>query len=157
VRRYSVRGLTGSTAAAGSLCIVQLWNNDATKILSIVELGCFKTGITAGNTWGIFRTTARGTPGSTVTPDGDNCWDGDAESPPSGALLDLGAFSAEPTRASPGYEGNRYAGGTGSAGAGGQFVWPEGIDLRPGTGLMLEKQGGNGYDASEVYAVWDEP
>lgn len=150
---YSVRGFTAATAATADHCLAELWNPDSLKRMKVFEIGLFKAGAGAANdSVYIVRTTARGTAGSTVTPDADNAWAGD-DVPSSGALLDLAAFSVQPTRASP-----NLFGWVAAAVAASGFIWPvpRGIWIPPGTGLAICQRVATAWPTSEVYFAWEE-
>lgn len=150
---YSVRGLTTATAASANSAICQLWNADATKRITVLEMGIFKTGAgTAGDSMYVVRTTARGTSSGNSTPDGDNTWQNDGEVPPSGCIMDV-AFSAEPTKASPGMFGWAAA-----AVAASGIIWPSprGIAVIAGSGLCMISRAATAWPASEAYFVWEE-
>jgi hypothetical protein len=158
---YSVRGFTAATATTGDpLVFAQLWNPDATENLRVMEFGVFCTAIAAGqHAPQLVRSTTRGTPGSTVTPDADNSWD-NLVAPQTGALLDLALFSANPTRSSPELLGWNISGGVSTGGGGMGWVWssPIGMLVPPGTGVVLQANvtGATAWAASEVYFVWEE-
>lgn len=150
---YSVRGFTAATAATADHTIFSLWNPDATDSLSVFELGIFKAGAgTANDSVYICRITARGTAGSTVTPDADNAW-GNLVVPPSGALLDLAAFTVQPTKSTPNIFGWVAAAVVGSG-----IVWatPRGIKIPPGAGLAVVQRAATIWPTSEVYISWEE-
>jgi hypothetical protein len=150
---FSVRGLTVATAATADHAIAALWNPDSLKRIKVFETGIFKTaGGTAGDSLYITRITARGTAGSTVTPDADNAWDAD-DVPASGALLDLAAYSVQPTLGTP-----RMFGWVASAGAGAGIIWPtpRGISIPPLGGLALVQRAATIWPVSEVYFCWTE-
>jgi len=150
---YSVRGFTGATAATADHTIAALWNPDSVKRLCLLEHGCFKAGAgTANDSVYITRITTKGTPASDVTPDADNAWLGD-DTPGSGALLSIGAYSAQPTKASP-----PLFGWVASAAAGSGYIWPtpRGIWVPPGTGIAIVQRAATAWPTSEVYFVWEE-
>lgn len=92
---YIVGGRTAATAATANHVGASLWNPHASIPMRITEIAWAKTVATADNL-AIMRITARGTAGSTVTPTIVNdVFRGVA--PPSGALLDLAAFTGQPT------------------------------------------------------------
>ena len=151
---YSVRGFTTATASAADETVCALWNPHATRRIQVLEFGVYRTGIT-GLIPTIDGITARGTAGSTVTPDADNGWDTD-DTPPSGVLLDLAAYSVAPTFAAPRLFGARLGGGTGSGGSGYVWVFASGLALPPSRGLALRSRAVEVWTASEVYYVWEE-
>lgn len=107
----------------------------------------------AGAAFRLRRSTARGTAGSTVTPDIDN-HSGRAVAPVSGVLLDLAAFSAQPTLAAaelgPDFES--------AAAAANAFMYdiPGGIVIPPGTGLVIAQVAAVIYTATSIHFVWFE-
>lgn len=133
---YHVHGLTGTVSGAASpLSVFGLWNPSSTRRIRLLELSCFWRDFDiAGVSFYLARTTARGTAGSTVTPDGDNS-DGDTSAPPSGALLDLCTYSVNPTAATP----DLMALGTMGTAAGGGFDQPisRGIWIPAGSGVVV--------------------
>ncbi len=150
---YQVRGLTAATAATADHALFGLWNPDASKRIRLLELGLFKSGAgAAGDSVYLTRSTMRGTAGSTVTPDADNAYDAD-DVPASGALLDLAAYSAQPTLATP-----PLWGWVASAVAGAGVIWPcsPGIVIPPGAGLVVAQRVATAWPASEVYLKFDE-
>lgn len=147
MQTHYVRGFTVATAATANHAIAQLWNPHATRRIRVVEIHIFKAGAgTANDSCYLERTTARGTAGSTVTPDADNSSEGDSTSP-AGMLLDLAAFSGQPTLASPG-----MVGWVSPAVAGAGITWsiPRGITILPGTGLAILQRAATIWPTSEV-------
>ena len=150
---YSVRGFTAATAATADHSVFSVWNPDSLKRITLLELGLFKAGAGAANdSLYVCRTSARGTAGSTVTPDADNAWLGD-DVPASGFLLDLAAFSVQPTKGSP-----NLFGWVASAVAGAGIIWPtpRGIVIPAGTGIAVAQRAATAFPTSEVYAVIEE-
>lgn len=150
---FSVRGFTAATAATADHCLAELWNPDANKSIRVLEMGVFKAGAGAANdSIYVCRTTAEGTEGSNVAPDADNAWEGD-DTPASAAVLNLAAFSVQPTRATP-----PMFGWVAAAVAAGGFVWPtpRGIRIGPGTGIAICQRAATAWPTSEVYFVWEE-
>ena len=150
---FSARGLTVATAATADHAIAALWNPDSLKRITLFEVGLFKTAVgTAADSLYLARITTKGTPGSTVTPDADNAWNGD-DVPASGAVLDLAAYSVQPTKGTP-----SLFGWVAAAVAASGFVWPtpRGISIPPGTGLALCQRAATIWPISEVYFAWEE-
>ncbi len=94
--RYAVGGRATGGGAGESLAA--LWNPHATQMLRVTYIAIAENSITAPQSVTLRRTTTRGTPASTITPDADNAYDF-RSAPPSGALLDLGDFTVAPTLA----------------------------------------------------------
>lgn len=155
MQTYSVSGRSATGAATNDV-LAALWNPSADQAVLVVEISMFRVSATAGNRPILRRTTARGTPGSTVTPDADNAWD-DLAAPPSGVLLDLAAFTVQPT-----VSGSRLwvmggqSGVTGSEGSGFLWTWEPGIRISPGAGLALGFAGGATHDPADFNFVWEE-
>jgi hypothetical protein len=150
---YSVRGFTAATAASADQVVCALWNPASAQRIKVLEFGFYKTGILSKNP-NIVNITTRGTPGSTVTPDADNGWDA-SDIPPSGALLDLAAYSVQPTLGSPRLGGAYHTGLTGGEASGYVWVFADGLMVPPGKGFALLSRDAS-CSASEVYYVWEE-
>ena len=150
---YYVVGLGGPVATAGAdECFSALWNPSSTRRIKMLSCTLYMRDFDiAGNTFYVTRITARGTPGSTVTPNADNSREGDS-APPSGALLDLAEYSAQPTRASPELKSPFAfpAGASGAEGSGFLFEAPRGIWIPPGTGVAICEKNGNTFGGN-----WD--
>lgn len=149
---FSVRGFTAATAATADHSLAELWNNNTTKAIKVLEVGVSKAGGAgaAGDSLYICRTTARGTAGSTVTPDADNSWELAGST---STLLDLAAFSVQPTKAAP----NMW-GWTAAAVAGAGIIWPtpRGIWIPQSGGLAIVQRAATAWPTSEVYFVYEE-
>lgn len=144
---YYVRGFTAATAATADHAICALWNGSGSKRIKVFEFAIFKAGAGAANdSFKIERITTQGTAGSTVTPDADNSIEADA-TPDSGAVLNLAAFSAQPTRSTPALYGWVAPA---VAGAGLIIPFPRGISIPPGTGLAVTQRAATAWPTSEV-------
>jgi hypothetical protein len=131
---YSVGGRSAATAATANHAGAQLWNPDSVRSLWVTQISWAKTVATADNL-GLVRSTARGTPGSTVTPTVQND-DEFEEVDAVGALLDLAAFSAQPTLSSAtAYKFRWHL--PAAIGSGFVLPLPNRIRVRPGNGLVL--------------------
>lgn len=152
---YSVSGVTVVTAAAINNGIAALWNPSTTRRIKVLEAGVYKNGIT-GIRVRLTRVSARGTPGSTVTPDADNSWEGGDDVPASGALLDLAAYTVQPTIMGTSLNSSLTSNASGSGGTG--YVWtsPEGWWVPPLRGFAILTLQANAWPISEVYFVWEE-
>lgn len=92
---YSVRARGDSTA--NDRFVAALWNGHATQRVGVRRIACWLAEAAAANSQlYLFRLSARGTPGSTVTPD-INTDHKRGVAPASGVVLDLGPYTAEPT------------------------------------------------------------
>ena len=150
--RYAVGGRSAATAATANHAAVALWNPHATKVLYVRELWVFKTVATADN-HALQRITARGTPGSTVTPNGTSCFERIRVVPASGAVLDLAAYTGQPT-----LTGGILARANLPAAIGAGFIWvfAEAIAVPPGEGLALITPAAVILQPSDITVVWDE-
>jgi len=150
---YSVRGRSAATAATANHAIAQLWNPHGTHRIQVVQIAIFCVTDPATLSWRVRRSTARGTAGSTVTPDIDNHFE-QAIAPASGALLDLAAFGTQPTLDASEL-GPGVAVGT-DPGAGICYAVPCNFIIPPGTGIALVKVDAVAFPASEVFFAWLE-
>lgn len=132
---YSVRGRTAATVATLNHAIAAIWNPHATQRICVTEIGLTKQGGagTAGDAIYVTRISARGTAGSTVTP-GIAQDHGRSIAPPSGFLMDLAAYSVQPTLDGVGMRGFTLA----AVQASGLIIpLPRSIELPAGTGLAI--------------------
>lgn len=134
-RTFTVAGRTTSTGGnTNDDCYGMLWNPSTSRSLWVTEIiwQAAATGATQGAK--IRSATGRGTAGSTVTPDLDNDWEREI-TPATGAVLDLGDYSVEPSGLST-PEMMRGGWSTGQ-GMSWQFLLPIGIRVIPLSGLGL--------------------
>lgn len=153
---YTVRGRTAATAATANHTIATLWNPHASQRIKVVSFAVFKQGGagTAGDSFRLQRATARGTAGSTVTPDIDNHSER-AVAPVSGALLDLASYGAT----QPTLDASELGiGWTAPAvqGAGLVYPIPGGIIVPFGTGLSIVQVAASAWPVSEIVFAWLE-
>lgn len=96
---YRVRGRTVATAVTADHAAFGIWNPHATKRIRLREVA-FVAAAAPGAGAGLIlrRNTARGTAGSTATPTIEHDHNRDI-APPSGFLLDLAAYTVQPTLA----------------------------------------------------------
>lgn len=152
---YYVRGFTAATAATANHCICEIWNPGTVtgRRITCVEGAVFKAGAGAANDscyW--IRTTAKGTPGSTITPTAVNAGENDS-APPSGFTLELAAFTVQPTLAAIGMVGWVAPA---VAGAGIWIPFPRGIVIPSGSGLALVQRAATAWPTSEVSVVVED-
>jgi hypothetical protein len=150
---YRVNGLTAASAATVDHGVACLWNPHATKRIKVTEISLVAvTAPGAGAGVELRRCTARGTPGSTVTPGIQNADERDI-APPSGALLDLATYSVQPT-----LEANGLWNWVLGAVIGSGFIYPIalGETVVPGSGLVLVNRAGIIIPACEVTFAWEE-
>jgi len=155
-----ISGRTAATAATANHALAGLWNPSGTRRLKVYEVWiCANAAPTAGTSLYIVRASARGTAGSSITSTIDN----DTErilAPASGAILDLAAYSVQPTL-SPA-AGTNTAGMFGTwtfaavAGSGVIFPFPRGIVIPTGFGLVIAQKTAVIFPISDVTFVWEE-
>lgn len=153
---YTVRGRCGLNATgAANDAIAQLWNDHSTQRVRVVSVSLFQTGTgAAGNGWRGRRSTARGTAGSTVTPDIDNHGER-AAAPVSGVVLDLQDFSVQPTLDAS--EIGPVSILANAVSSGRTHVFPRrGLVVPPGTGFVLVQNDVQNFPASEIAFVFYE-
>lgn len=131
--RFSVTGKNAATAATIDHAIAQLWNPSTSKRLWVREIHIFKQAVGAADEPTLRRSTARGTAGSTVTPTSVNEREQIAN-PPSGFLLDLAAFTVQPTLAASALESCVIPA---AIGAGIMWAWSEPWEIPAGQGLVI--------------------
>jgi len=150
--RYAVGGRSAATAATIGHAAAALWNPSTTKKIKIREIWAFKTVATV-DYHALRRISARGTPGSTVTPGQGNCFEQPRIAPQSGALLDLAAYTVQPTLV-----GENLARANLPAAIGAGFIWvfAEPIEIPPGEGLAIITPVATILQPSDFTFVWDE-
>ena len=152
MQRYSVSGRNAATGAVADEPGAVLWNPSSAKIIYCREISGFTSSAVA---WALqlIRTSTRGTPGSTVTPDIDNDRDR-LRAPESGALLDLALF----TSTAPVVEGPPLARTHLGAVIGSAFA----LNLNPpiaipaGTGLAIANVPATAGPTVDWTFVWEE-
>jgi hypothetical protein len=150
--KYRVAGRSTATDGTINYAYGALWNASATKSIYVLEIHVIKTVGTVDN-HALTRITARGTPASTVTPDIDNNDDWSV-APASGALLDLGTYSAQPTLLTPALMRTNLPATIGSG-----FVWifPDpGIRVDAGDGLAITSPVAVIGQPADITYVWWE-
>jgi hypothetical protein len=143
VARHYLEVTTVATGVAQDLAILQIWNPAGQPRASLRRFDVIHVSATAPSGYmgfRLFRSTARGTPGSTVTPTAAMAIDGQVAI---GVLLDIQVFTVEPTKSAgalfPGWTiANRRAFG---------LIMPrhEPIDIPANSGLVFANfnAGGN--------------
>lgn len=148
---FRTAGRSAATAATLGHVAAALWNPHATARPKVWEIHIAITTAAVANI-DIRRTTVRGTPGSSVTADIDNSDSRDI-APTSGLVLDLAAFTAQPTvDASSLWRWNLPA----VVGSGVILPVPHGITIPPGTGLAIVTPVGVAFPPSDIAFVWEE-
>lgn len=152
---YSVRGRNAATAATADHAVWSLWNPHSTQRIKLISFSMFAQSAAPAAGWSmrLRRITARGTAGSTVMP-GISNHSTRGVAPVSGVLLDLAAFSVQPTLDSVDLAiGYTFAAVQGS---GINFPIPGGIELGPGAGVACIQAPATASVAFEVSASWLE-
>lgn len=152
MERYGVGGRSVATAATLNHAGAALWNPSTNIQLSVYEIHWFKTVATA-DSLGLGRITTRGTPGSTVTPDADNNFGRSKNTPGSGALLDLAAYTLQPTLATPPILRSNLPA---AIGAGLIWVFNQPWIIPPGEGLCIFTPLAVILQPGDVNFIWDE-
>lgn len=151
--RYSSAILSAATAATADQSAAHLWNPSSTKSIFVREVHVFSTAATAQHP-GLVRTTTIGTtPGVTVNPDADNCFDG-RTAPVSSADLYAATFATYPVVALP-----YLCRTTLPAAIGAAVMWSfldEPIEVLPGTGLAVATPVATALQADLITFIWDE-
>jgi hypothetical protein len=132
--KWSIAGRTAATAATANQVGAQLWHPaGSTRSLRVMAVSWYQN--TAGpSVVAVDRSSARGNAATSLTPVVTNDWAGNT-APPSAAVLDLAAFSQQPTLV-PGTELFR-ASLANAAGSGFNHPFPGGITIPAGTGLCI--------------------
>jgi len=148
---YNVAGRNGTVTATADRPYAILWNASSAKSIYVTEIGVTKTVATVDN-HALVRVTARGTAGSTITPDAD-CHDDNQTSPESSAVLDLGDHSVAPTVSAP-YKRRLHL----PAVIGSGYVWtfPKGMRVKAGEGLGIVTPTAVAGQACDIYFAWEE-
>jgi hypothetical protein len=148
---FNVRGRSAATGFADEVA-AQIWNPHATQRIMLVEFMVVKQAAGAvTDSVRLQRSTVRGTPASTVTPDIDNHFERSI-APPSGALLDLADFSTEPTLDASALGPTFILSQRGSMVS---YAFPGGHVVPPGTGIAISTVAAN-FPISEVTFTWLE-
>jgi hypothetical protein len=131
--------------------VATLWNPSSAVELYVREIHIVNTTAASANIY-LRRATARGTAGSTVTPDIDNEV-GRAAASPAGAVLDLATYSVQPTLDASILDQWITAA---VIGAGKIWTFPKRIMLPPGQGLSIANSQAVAVAACDITFVWDE-
>ena len=151
--RYVVGGKGAATAATADHAIAGIWNPSTSKRIKVLEVHAFLITAVAVEVV-LRRTTARGTAGSTITPTSVNEMEQIAN-PPSGFLLDLAAFTVQPTLAGT---TNDLHGAQIPAAIGAGIMWVmsgEGLEIPAGAGIALTSRVAAAAQARVNFVVED--
>ena len=135
---YSVRGRNAATTANADHAIWGFWNPHSTQRIRVVSFAMWAQTAVGVATFAVRlrRTSARGTPGSTVTANSSS----DSKlgaAPLSGALLDLAAYSAQPTLLASAVDFTIGFTLSTTVAAGFVYPVPGGIEIGPGAGIAM--------------------
>lgn len=153
---YYVRAFSGAIATAGANEVhANLWNPSSTRYINLIEVAYFQPDFgAAGDSFYLSRTTTTGTAASTLTPNAVNAADASI-APPSGALIHLAEFSAQPTLATPSIV-STAAFHTG-VGSGFLHVFSDDLWIPPGTGVAIVSRSAETYGSGmEITFVFED-
>jgi hypothetical protein len=155
---YSARGRNTGTGGTINHAVFGLWNPSADQVIKLLSVMAIVITNPSANNWfsTFHRTTGRGTPNNTVTPNISN-HSKRGIPPPSGVLLDLGAFSAQPTLESEEW-GPCFCIGANQdeSGVVNHYRFHGGLYIPPGTGIALTQTVAVGSPTFEVTVNWAE-
>lgn len=158
--RYSCGIRTTALLNQNGQSAAQLWNPHGTKSIFLRELWILHASGTLGaGEWEVFRTTTRGSPAATNTPNADNASDR-RTAPTSGALVDAQTTSPSfPTLAGPELTQLGQFGTNVGVGHGHVLAWTnEAVEIPAGTGVAVFLPAANTNNLSDldVSFTWDE-
>lgn len=153
---YSVNGRNAATAATADHAVWSLWNPHATQRVKLVSLSMFAQGAAPAAGWAgrLRRITARGTAGSTVTPVITSHSTRGA-APPSGLLLDLAAFTGQPTLDTAPDQSLRFVFAAVQA-SGIVYPIPGGLEIGPGAGIAFIQVPATASAVFDIGVAWLE-
>jgi len=132
------RAINAVTAATINHAVAQLWNPSTDAPIEVMEAKVSINTATAVVP-GLRRSSARGTAGASTTTGAENVTQSPRSAPPSGAILDVAAFSVQPTLIGSNWlDGWQLAAAVGSG-----FVWTwrgAPVIVPPGEGLVIVTQ-----------------
>lgn len=125
--------------SSGSHAVAGIWNPSGTRRITLYMLSAYLADFDGGAGWGMFlrRSTTRGTVGKTATPTANADREA-ASAPPSAFVLDMN-YTVEPTNAGTDLYTTHFLPSTAgtNTGAGFRAEFPRGIEILPGTGIVL--------------------
>jgi hypothetical protein len=154
---YTVAGRNAATAATADHAVWGFWNPHSTQRIKVIGWSMFAQGAapTAGWAARLRRISARGTAGSTVTPNSSN-HSTLGVAPVSGVLLDLAAYSVQPTLLASSVDlGIRYV-YSNVQGSGVVYPIPGGIELPPGAGVAMIQVPATASVVFDISVTWLE-
>ena len=155
---YSARGRNAATAATADHCVWSLWNPHSTQRIKLIAFSMFAQSAAPAAGWScsLRRIPARGTAGSTGTPNSSN-HSIRGVAPPSGALLDLASFGGS----QPTLEASSVDFGIGFTFANAQasglvYPIPGGLEIGPGAGIACIQVPATASAQFEITVSWME-
>lgn len=149
---YSIGGRSVITAATANHVGAALWNPSANVQLSVFEVHWFKTAAVADNI-ALARITTRGTAGSSIVVNANNNFGRNKSAPLSGAILDLAAYTVQPTVADRNFYRNNLPA---AIGAGVAYVFRREWVIAPGEGLAILTPVAVALQVGDVSFYWEE-
>lgn len=155
--RYGVGGHNAIAGAASTnRCLAAIWNPHASRALILLHAEWWQADASPGTSnLGLVRISTQGTPGSTVTPDADNDYRRKV-APATGALLNLGDFSVQPTVQGPYMKRAHVSGPASGAGSGIAWVLSRGLFVPAGTGIAIVTTTSFTFDAGDSSWTFDD-
>lgn len=153
MRSFILSDRTVATAATANHAGAQLWNPSSARSLFVTQIAWAKTVGTVDGL-GLVRSSARGTPGTSLTVVAQDDADADAAAP-SGAILDKSVFTVQPTLVS----GTAYMfrwNLPATIGSGFIVPMPDPIRVPPGQGLVLVTLGNVILQPADATFWWRE-
>lgn len=146
------RATNAATAATAGHAVAQLWNPHATLDLYVSQIGLSVTAATACIP-ALRRSSARGTAGASTTSarENDHAY---GAAPASGAIVDVAAFSVQPTLI--GSNEAHQAQVAAAIGSGWVFSIGRPIVVPAGTGLVIVTSTAVAFPISRLWFTWAE-
>jgi hypothetical protein len=135
---YTVTGRNAATAGTADHAVWGFWNPHSTQRIKVINWSMFAQSAAPAAGWAcrLRRISARGTAGSTVTPNSSN-HSTLGVAPVSGVLLDLAAYSVQPTLLASSVDlGPRFV-FSAVQGSGIIYPIPGGLEIGPGAGVAM--------------------
>lgn len=152
---YSISVAPGNTTATADHTISEIFNNSTSIPIWVTQVHVVKLTAVGINVLRLRRSTAKGTPGSTITPTIVNDHDRDI-APPSGVTIELAAFSVQPTLEALSLGPSWIL--PAAVGSGVMWVFAgEGIQVPPTTGLCVTQENAIASDVGSKHNYfWSE-
>ncbi len=145
---HRISGTTAASAATDAHAIAAIWNPSSTVTIAVREISVVAFAAPgAGAGYLVRRISARGTAGSSVTSAIGNALGWARTASQSGFILDLAAYTVQPTLITGDLDAWVFAA---VAASGIIKPYPEGIDVPAGEGLVLVNRAAIAFPTSEV-------